>query len=235
MTEWQGAFHFGDYWAAYRGPAGDNELHSHATLQITFALAGDLRVTARDGATQSGRSLVVRPSTPHRLERHEQVLLLLIEPQTPLCRALLDMMGSADIAELPKSVAAEIDLSAPLHACLDHVSAATPPASHALDPRLQKAIDHLQSAPEDLPLAAVAEHCGLSESRLRALATEELQVALSKWVLWRKLRRSAEELAAGSDLASAALAGGFADQAHFTRTMKKLIGLTPGMAAEPFR
>lgn len=235
MTEWQGAFHFGDYWAAYRGPAGDNELHSHATLQVTFALVGDLRLTARDGATQSGRSLMVRPSTPHRLERHEQVLLLLIEPQTPLCRSLLDMMGSADIADLPKSVAAEIDLGAPLTACLDHVSAATPPAPQALDPRLQQAIDHLESAAEEFPLAVVAKRSGLSESRLRALATEELQVPLSKWVLWRKLRRSAEELATGADIASAALAGGFADQAHFTRTMKRLIGLTPGMAAEPFR
>ncbi|WOF73340.1 AraC family transcriptional regulator [Parvibaculaceae bacterium PLY_AMNH_Bact1] len=235
MTEWQGTFHFGDYWAAYRGAAGDNALHSHATLQITLAVAGDLMLEAGDGAAHSGRSLMVRPRTLHRLERHEQVLLLLIEPQTPLCRALLDLMGNADITPLPKNVAAEIDLGAPLHTCLDQISAASPPAPHALDPRLQQAIEHLDSAPEDLPLATVAEHCGLSESRLRALASDELQLPLSKWVLWRKLRRSAEELAAGGDLASAALAGGFADQAHFTRTMKNLIGLTPGMAAEPFR
>lgn len=235
MTEWQGAFHFGDYWAAYRGPAGDNALHSHATLQITLAIEGDQVVMADDQTVHSGKSLMVRPNTLHRLERHDQILLLLIEPQTPLCRSLLDLMGNADIAELPVSAAADFDARAPLPSCLDSVAAATGPPPQALDPRLQQAIRYLESAPEDLPLIAVAEHCGLSESRLRALAAEELRVPLSKWVLWRKMRRSAEELAAGADLASAAFAGGFADQAHFTRTMKKLIGLTPAMAAEPFR
>lgn len=235
MAEWQGAFHFGDYWAAYRGPAGDNAPHSHATLQITLAVEGDQVVMADDHTVHSGKSLMVRPNALHKLERHDQILLVLIEPQTPLCRSLLDLMGNTDITELPKSVAAELDARVPLPSCLDSVAAATGPPPQALDPRLQQAINHLESAPEDLPLAVVAEYCGLSESRLRALAAEELRVPLSKWVLWRKLRRSAEELATGAELASAALAGGFADQAHFTRTMKNLIGLTPAMAAEPFR
>ena len=36
---------------------------------------------------------------------------------------------------------------------------------------------------------------------------------------------------AGHDLAQAAADAGFADQAHLTRTMSEVIGLTPGVAA----
>jgi AraC-like DNA-binding protein len=58
------------------------------------------------------------------------------------------------------------------------------------------------------------------------LATQQLGVPLSKWVLWQAIRISAQS-ALSMSLAEAALAGGFADQAHFTRSARKLFGLTP--------
>ncbi len=232
MAEWPGSFYFGDYWAAYRGAAGDNVPHAHATLQLTFALHGELVVEAENGEARLGTSLMVRPRVRHRLKPHPQVLLLLIEPHTQLCRSLLNTRENADIQVVPESTASKIDPQTDLASCLAPLITETSSVRPALDARLQKAIDWLDTLSEDPPLSAVAAHCEISLSRLRALATQELHVPLSKWILWRKLRRAAKEVAAGSDLASAALAGGFADQAHFSRTMKNLIGVTPGMATE---
>ncbi len=235
MSDWPGSFYFGDYWAAYRGAAGDNEPHAHATLQITLAHEGAVTLVDAEGKDHSGEALMVRPRVAHKLERQPHVTLFLIEPQTTLCRTLVDAMGTSSVAPPPAHIIEKIDLAAPLHTCLGGLMLSPSQDETAIDPRLQKAIAFLEAGDEDRPLTIVAEACGLSVSRLRALATKELHVPLSKWILWRKLRRSAEELAAGADLASAAFAGGFADQAHFTRTMKKHIGITPGMAAAPLR
>jgi AraC-like DNA-binding protein len=232
---WQGEFHFGDWWGAFRGGAGDNQPHAHATLQITLAHQDDVAIADAADNLVSGRALMVLPRVAHALSSNEAVTLILIEPQTSLARSLLDAAGTHEIAALPAEIAAQIDLHAPLPACLDHVSKTLPTPARTLDARLQKAIEHLQDQSEDNSLAAAATACGISESRLRTLAVEQLHVPLSKWVTWRKIRRGCQALANGSDLADAALAGGFADQAHFTRTMKQVIGITPGIAAAPLR
>jgi methylphosphotriester-DNA--protein-cysteine methyltransferase len=45
--------------------------------------------------------------------------------------------------------------------------------------------------------------------------------------VWVRLRRAAEALRAGQSLADAAITAGFADQAHLTRRMREMMGLTP--------
>ena len=44
---------------------------------------------------------------------------------------------------------------------------------------------------------------------------------------WTRLRRAAEALLGGQSLADAAITAGFADQAHLTRQMREMMGLTP--------
>ena len=50
---------------------------------------------------------------------------------------------------------------------------------------------------------------------------------LARWRVWTRLRRAAESLQSGRSLADAAIAAGFADQAHLTRQMREMMGLTP--------
>jgi len=232
---WQGEFHFGDWWGAFRGAAGDNHPHAHASLQICLAHQKDVVLADAEGRTLSGRALIVPPKVTHVLEKNEVLTLILIEPQTALARTLLEAVGTSEIIELPQGLVDQIDIHAPLSSCLDQLSRTLPTPVSEIDARLQKAIDHLESLPEDESLASIAATCGLSESRLRALAVEQLAVPLSKWIIWRKIRRACQALASGSDLADAALVGGFSDQAHFTRTMKQVMGITPGIAAGPLQ
>jgi AraC-like DNA-binding protein len=94
----------------------------------------------------------------------------------------------------------------------------------ALDSRLAFVIEALPDAGR---LDGLAADVGISASRLRALANENIGVPLTQLRLWSRLARAIAWLPYGTT-ATAATAAGFADQAHFTRTARRFLGRTPG-------
>jgi len=94
----------------------------------------------------------------------------------------------------------------------------------ALDSRLAFVIEALPDAGR---LDGLAADVGISASRLRALANENIGVPLTQLRLWSRLARAIAWLPFGTT-ATAATAAGFADQAHFTRTARRFLGRTPG-------
>ncbi|MFC9976711.1 helix-turn-helix domain-containing protein [Spirillospora sp. NPDC127200] len=97
--------------------------------------------------------------------------------------------------------------------------------SDRLDPRLLAAMRALADGP--VPVPELAARVGVSPQRLRGLARSQLGMPLTRWRVWNQLRRTVEEVRAGRSLADAATASGFADQAHLTRWMREMMGLTP--------
>ena len=94
----------------------------------------------------------------------------------------------------------------------------------ALDSRLAFVIEAL---PEAGRLDGLAADVGISPSRLRALANDNIGVPLTQLRLWSRLARAIAWLPYGTT-ATAATSAGFADQAHFTRTARRFLGRTPG-------
>lgn len=220
---WRGHVHFDHCLLLYRGAAGDNALHRHASVQICQAET-PLAMLDANGKTIRGHALLVRPDAPHQLLPASMLTLLLIEPQSTLGQVWLQKAGDSDICQLPESD--QLDLSLSLTDLNAQVHQALNMSKSNLDPRLIHALDYLHGQPLNGAVARAAQHAGISVSRLRTLATRQLGVPLSKWLLWQAIRVSAKS-ALSMSLAEAALAGGFADQAHFTRSTRKLFGLTP--------
>src|SRR5262245_4481643 len=77
-------------------------------------------------------------------------------------------------------------------------------------------------------LDTLADEVGISPSRLRSIAHEEIGVPLTQLRLWSRLARAILWLPYKPTVAAAAAAAGFADQAHFTRTARRFLGRTPG-------
>src|SRR5262249_38187774 len=77
-------------------------------------------------------------------------------------------------------------------------------------------------------LAAVA---GLSASRFMHVFTASVGVALRPYVLWLRLQRALGELMEGATSPGAAHAAGFSDSAHFSRTVRRMLGSTPSELA----
>ena len=73
--------------------------------------------------------------------------------------------------------------------------------------------------------AAVAEAAHLSLSQLERLFSAQLGLPVRRLVLWRRLRLAIRFILLGSTLTDAAHGAGFADAAHFSRTMRSLFGV----------
>lgn len=227
---WSGEFHFGDCWAAYRGPAGHNTPHAHAALQITLAIDGAIAVRDSKGIRHQSRALLIRAGALHTLEPCSDLLVVLCDPSGAAASPLKAHAKEYDVAPLPDELTERLPLGAPLSKLME----AFPPPSRPVDTRLHLAMNFLDEEP-GRSISDAAQHCALSPARLRALAANELGVTLGNWRNWRMLRRAGLALAAGENLASSAHAGGFADQAHFSRTMRRMTGLTPSEARAPLR
>ncbi|KQW46569.1 MULTISPECIES: helix-turn-helix domain-containing protein [unclassified Roseateles] len=226
---WQGEFAFGDAWLVYRGASADNRCHSHAAVQLVAA-ADALTVIDDAGQAFTSCGWAIRSGVRHRLEPSAALTLLLADPQSRLAAAVLALLPRAPMAPLPPALVATLAAASPLADLPALLARQLPLGVGFVDPRLAAALAYLDHHAGGNAVAAAAEHGGLSPSRLRALAQAQFGVPMSKLLLWKKVRKAGLAMAGGASLVDAALAAGFADQAHLTRTMTEVVGLTPGEA-----
>jgi AraC-like DNA-binding protein len=85
---------------------------------------------------------------------------------------------------------------------------------------------------DDVSINDLALATGLSPYHLIHVFTGAVGMSPHAYLNQVRVNRAKELLAAGGGLADAALAVGFADQSHFQRWFKKIIGVTPGKYAE---
>lgn len=226
---WDGTFAFGQTCAAYRGATADNTRHTHAAIQIVLSRDAPVWVET-DAHRVSGTALVIRPMVEHALVAFGPVSLVWVERRSAVAEALLAVVETADVAPIPAELLPDRLCEEHPDAWLCRIAGGLDPPARMLDLRLAAALDHLAAAPGARTVADAVVRSGLSESRLRALAREQLGVSIATWLIWRKLERAARELTSGASLAEAAMAGGFSDQAHFTRAMRRMFGVTPRVA-----
>ncbi|MBU2209426.1 MAG: helix-turn-helix domain-containing protein [Alphaproteobacteria bacterium] len=229
-------FIMGDGWAAYSGPYADHESHAHVAIQLIVARTGIVSVILDDQVTLAGRVLILGPRVRHRMvDDGGAALLLYLETHTALASRLLTLIAPADAAVAPQRVTELLRLQAPPACVIAGLAAGLGVAERRLDPRLEHALLSASRDPAPGAIGRAARTVGLSPARLRVLAQAQMQAPLSQWLLWRKLQRAGREMAAGAGLAEAAVAGGFADQAHLNRITKRMFGVTPLQASSAMR
>jgi AraC-like DNA-binding protein len=223
---WNGVFEFSDTWARYSGPISESVTHAHVALQVAIASHGSVEVEAAQRIYRS-KVLLVLPMVSHRtMPGQNSVIFLFVEAQSGLGRALRSRCTDlvTDAAELHPFAHDVAALERRL--CVERL----PP----LDRRLAAALAMLEAGGSG-SIRSTATKVGLSPTRLRDLARTQLGVPLARWLLWRKLVCAGRTMAQGSPLAQAAIEANFADQAHLTRTMKRMFGITPTSALNSLR
>lgn len=222
MTGLAPRFTIGEGYAVYRGPTTVGTLHRHAAFQIVIGIRDEVAVVDAADVRHRAVTLVVAPMERHCLLATKDVLTYFVEPHCVFADRLRERYGNGITA------APELrDLRE------DDVRPAGIRPSDELDARLVEALNALQDRSIPLPTAAAA--VGLSPQRLRALARRQLGIPLARWRVWTRLRRAAEALQSGQSLADAAITAGFADQAHLTRQMREMMGLTPAVVLPALR
>lgn len=226
----------GDGWAAYAGPHEAHAAHAHVAIQLAVARTGSVRVVLEDHRTLSGQAIVIGPRVRHRMtDEGGSVLLLYLETHTPLASSLLALIAPAVAAVTPPSVTALLSPEAQPDRIVAGLREGLGVKEVKLDPRLEGALLKASEDPAPGAVARAARAVGLSPARLRVLAQAQMQAPLSQWLLWRKLQRAGHEMASGAGLVEAAIAGGFADQAHLNRVTKRMFGVTPLQASSVVR
>ncbi|WP_028920140.1 AraC family transcriptional regulator [Pseudoxanthomonas suwonensis] len=242
VVMWSG----GSLWTS-RG-TGHVPAHAHHALQLVLSPQRPARVQAGDAWT-GGHLLLVPPDLVHAFDgMGADVAMVFVAPESMAGRMLLAAHGSGAVAVLEDArVLAQADallglahgqadasaLETAARAIIDLLTGALP-GGDAPDPRIGRVLEWLErNADGPLALADAAAVAHLSPSRFRHLFVQHTGVPFRTHVLWTRLNRAVAERLAGRSWTEAAQRSGFADQAHLTRTCRRMFGVAPTMFGGP--
>lgn len=210
QASWQGSLWLAPDFAILHGAAGATDSHAHYAHQLMLSTGAPFTAQL-DGVIHTARHLLIDSLRPHAImAAPAPMLTIYAEPQRLGGAALLAAAGGAD-APTPDGIAAALQAQ---------------PRQVLADARLQRALDQVDALLSGkVSAAAVARAAHLSLSQLERLFSAQLGLPVRRLVLWRRLRLAIRFILLGSTLTDAAHGAGFADAAHFSRTMRSLFGV----------
>ncbi|HTV21099.1 MAG TPA: helix-turn-helix transcriptional regulator [Polyangiaceae bacterium] len=222
----------------YVGALIASSRHQHHAGQVMWVPCG-LEIEDEDGAQRQVTGHVVRPDTPHAHGAASAAAVLWVDrDDLQWDDASSSLPGR--VRALPATTGARLGgLLAPneardvARALLEVVAPAegvrTRAARHPAVMRMCALLD--TTAPErDIRMTQLAQQSGLSLRQLRHRFTEELGINPRSYLRWRRLRRAVTAIERGATLTEAAVTGGFADGAHFSRVFQAQFGMAPSQA-----
>lgn len=184
------------------GELGRTAPHAHYADQLMCSKGAPITVSLDGQVTTAHRLFIPSRQTHAILETQGEVSVLYAEP-------------------------AVFDIAPLLHQDLSLEALRQLPRRSLDDPRLERALAALdQQLDGKVSAQALAQAAHLSLSQLERLFAHQLGLPVRRLVLWRRLRIALQLALAGGTLTEAAHGAGFADSAHFSRTMKQLFGVT---------
>ena len=101
---------------------------------------------------------------------------------------------------------------------------------HRLDERIEAVLQLLREDVAHTPrIAELSQRSGWSAFTLMRRFKRELGVRIGEYVLWRRLMTALTLVDGRSTIAEIALRTGFYDQAHLTRTVRRMVELAPSL------
>ncbi len=211
-ARWNGTLVLGTHFALLQGHAAPTEAHAHYAHQVLIASDGTWVVETEAGIQRGPRLLVPSFQSHAVLAAPAQGCIVWLEPSHVDAQALL-----ARLPDLP------VDPGT-LPTCLHRLVDTMP-----LDRRVRAALAELEARlPGRIAASDIAHAAHLSESQMHRRFRQDLAVSLRGWVLWRRLREAMVLVMDGHSLTVSAHGAGFADLAHFSRSLRRMFGVRVG-------
>ncbi|MFC6881682.1 MULTISPECIES: helix-turn-helix transcriptional regulator [Actinomadura] len=232
-SAWRGAAALRPGWLLYAGVVGTASPHAHHTVQVLAARGGEFELADGHGGRVACRAAAIPADATHAVLRGSpDAVLLHIDRDSATGRALnacaRDAASWANAARsLPIPAAAGLAGAEALAAALPRVPAGPPAARHPALARALRAVAVRLDRSAPVRLGDVAREAGLSEGRLAHLFRDELGLPFRPYVLWLRIQRATELVAAGESLTLAAHGAGLADSAHLSRVCRRMFGIAP--------
>ncbi len=207
-SPWQGALWMARDFCLLDGVAGSARPHAHYAHQALLAKAAPLRLTL-EGEAYGGRFLLVESMRAHAIEDPSQdVVAVYAEPLA---------FGPETLRQLLADAPANLE-------ALTGLLLAAP--RQQLDSRIANALAAVDALLEEkVSATTLAQRACLSLSQLERLFGDQVGLSVRRLVLWRRLRLAVRLALEGHSLTQAAHDAGFADAAHFSRTMRTTFGI----------
>jgi AraC family transcriptional regulator len=215
--------------------------HSHHVVQVTLALTGRIDFEGA-GEHATGAAIAIAPNALHAFEGTGLVAHLFVasdgKPGRQIARALFSKGCMASIparllGDLPARL--KTTFEDPRHtddelrllgrSLIDRL-AGEGVRAEGPDARIAKLIAWLAPRLDgEVSLSDAAGFIGLSPGRARHLFVQQTGLPFRTYLLWLRLMRAVELYAARASLTEAAHGAGFADQAHLSRTFRRMFGI----------
>jgi AraC-like DNA-binding protein len=226
------------------GPGRENSSHRHFGAIVTLSPDGaPVTLMSREAEPIVCRAALVAPNAWHRIDPgNARTLSLLLGADHPWFRYIKPLLSGEPIVKL--DFAALDGQSIPWEALFEGTcdcgeasrvaqsilqtfgGVDAPP--HELDARIEEVLQILRDAVSDTPTPdELGRRVGLSGYTLMRRFKAELGVRIREYVLWRRLMVALELVDGRSTIADIAQRTGFYDQAHLTRTARRMVELPP--------
>jgi AraC-like DNA-binding protein len=214
----EGTLVVGDGYIDMRAWIGENAPHGHLAYQLTIGLDGPVELIG-DETRLIADAVLIAPNVRHWIGPvGRRVRSVYAEPHMPRARLFAARLGDQPL----------IGGAADLVALADQPVA----ASHGKAARLRALIEN---APSDEGPRDWARAWNLSPSRFRALCVDLLGAPPVRLRQWARLKTAGRALMEGAGPAQAAAVAGYADQAHFTRQLRRWFGVSPARGLASLR
>ena len=239
--DWRGTVLVWDEQAIFLGQAADASLHESPAIKVCVALEQSFALRTHDDDTFTNyQSAIIAPGQPHAIDgRHNQMVMLLLAPETKLAQPLAPIFSKHGITRLSteavtkiRAIFADFDERLAVNdvenICQQMVAAIDNGESLPIDSRVAQSIEWIRSSrDEGISIHEIAAGVELSESRFSHLFTENVRISVRRYLLWLRLRDAMHLFAKGDSLTEVAHEAGFSDSAHLTRTFRSLLGIAP--------
>jgi AraC-like DNA-binding protein len=225
------------------GPGRENSPHRHFGAILIVAPDAPMTLSARGDAPVVSQAALIAPNAWHHIDcRNSRALTLLLGPDHAWFRYIKPILNGQPI--VPLDVKRVLDAAPSWDAlfagdahCAEaresaqrvlHAYGGSDAAPHRLDERIDLVLQLLHEDIAQPPrLADLSRRAGLSAFTLMRRFKRELGVRIGEYVLWRRLMSALTLVDGRSTVADIAQRTGFYDQAHLTRTVRRMVELAP--------
>lgn len=224
------------------GPGRENASHRHFGAILIATPDAPMTLTARDEPIQTQAALIA-PNALHRVDSQAgRAIAILIGPDHPWFCYVKPLLNGAPIVPLDvmQFTCASLPLDelftgaascATAHRAAHQFLRAFTPAEvppHRIDQRIEIVLQLLHERIAQPPrIAEIGRRAGLSPFTLMRRFKRELGVRIGEYVLWRRMMIALTMVDGRSTVAEIAQRTGFYDQAHLTRTVRRMVELAP--------